>query len=121
MSVEEYLGYGSVVHLNVSNLHHSDYFKIHGGKLDASLSLGTTNDHQPVAYTLVTIARIMKEEFFVNASLFQASGLCGEGVTYYLPRWQNNTLRALAEYAKNSGTLYPPQGTFDIKICYYNW
>jgi hypothetical protein len=53
-----------------------------------------------------TIATFMHENFWNNATIFSSNGICGEGVSYYLPRWQNNTIKALMEYpALNGRTL----------------
>jgi len=104
------MGYGSVIHLNISNLHHDDYFRIHGGNVDGTLSIGTGSFPQPVAYKMATIATFMHENFWNNATMFQSNGICGEGVSYYLPRWQNNTIKALKAYPALKGRLFPPTG-----------
>lgn len=104
------MGYGSVVYLNVSNFHHNDYHKMHGGQKDASLSIGTASSPQPVAYKLATIATFIHENYFNNASVFLNKGICDEGVTFYLPARQNNTIMALAEYAAAKGILSEPRG-----------
>lgn len=109
VSVEDYMGYGSVVYLNISNFHHNDYHKMHGGQKDASLSIGTASSPQPVAYKLATIATFIHENFFNNASVFLNKGICNEGVTFYLPNRQNNTIMALAEYAAAKGIISEPR------------
>jgi hypothetical protein len=107
------MGYGSVIHLNVNNLLHDDYFRIHGGIVAGTLNIGSGSFPQPLAYKMATIATFMHENFWINATTFSSNGICGEGVSYYLPRWQNNTIKALMEYPALKGRTSLPTGMSD--------
>ena len=107
------MGYGSVIHLNVKNLLHDDYFRIHGGNVDGILIIGSGSFPQPLAYKMATIATFMHTNYWNSVTLLSSNGICGQGVSHYLPGWQNNTIKALMEYPALKGMTFLPTGISD--------
>ena len=105
VSVESYLGYGTVLHLNISNLHPHNYYRIQNGHMEGILNVGTQISPKPLYYKLTTIATFVQNAFF-NNHLVENSDSCIGNLTHR----QINIIKAITEYPKMHSRSSLPTG-----------
>lgn len=98
------MGYGSVIKLNMSNIHHSDFPKLPNG---APLTEFTTGAQvqAPISWTMIPISDVMAEEYWRVQDSLVDSGICRE---INLTVWKMNLERALIDYPSLIGGEVPP-------------
>lgn len=112
VSVEGFMGYGTVYTLYISKLSHSDIYKIKGGDLDGTLSIGTIDNPEPLAYKMGTIANFIQDAFWNNSTTFFSNGICSEIDGLNLQQRQANVLKAMGEYPILNGLTSKPLGEY---------
>ncbi|XP_052089245.1 uncharacterized protein LOC127725986, partial [Mytilus californianus] len=108
VSVENYMGYGTVYKLDISKLSHNDFYKIKGGHLDGTLNIGTVGNPEPLAYKMGSIAYFIQDTFWNNSTTFLSNGICSEVDGLNLPQRQTNVVKALGEYPGLNGIISTP-------------
>ncbi|CAG2229464.1 unnamed protein product [Mytilus edulis] len=108
LSVEDYMGYGTIYSLDISKLSHSDIYKINGGHLDGTLSIGTVANSEPLAYNMGTIAYFIQDVFWNNSTAFISNGICSEEGGFNLQQRQANVVKAIGEYPILNGLTSKP-------------
>ncbi|VDI49238.1 Hypothetical predicted protein [Mytilus galloprovincialis] len=108
VSVEDFMGYGTVYTLYISKLSHSDIYTIKGGNLDGTLSIGTIDNPEPLAYKMGTIANFIQDAFWNNSTTFFSNGICSEIDGLNLPQRQANVVKVMGEYPILNGLTSKP-------------
>ncbi|XP_062596049.1 uncharacterized protein LOC134257446 [Saccostrea cucullata] len=110
LKTEPLLGYGSVVQLNMSHLHHSDFPKLPLGSRLAQFSTGFPTK-APISWAMIPISDVIAEKYWQVQDALVDSGICN-GIN--LTVWKNNIERALSEYPTLIGGEVPP--SLEIKL-----
>ncbi|XP_071136831.1 uncharacterized protein [Mytilus edulis] len=108
LSVEDFMGYGTVYKLDFSKLSHSDIYKIKGGHLDGTLSIGTVANSEPLAYNMGTLAYFIQDVFWNNLTSLISNGICSEEGGLNLQQRQANVVKAIGEYPILNGVTSKP-------------
>lgn len=104
LQTEDHLGYGSVVKLNMSHIHHSDFPKLPLGASLTEFSTGA-NVQAPISWTMIPISDVMAETYWRVQDSLVDSGICRE---INLTVWKKNLERALSDYPSLIGGEVPP-------------
>lgn len=107
MKEQRYLGYGTVLQLNMTKFRHTDYPHIQGGQLVKTFSYGSSQSPEPIAVKMVTIAEALDKNFWSNMPSIQEYGVCTNASIINLEEKKTNIIRALSEYATAKGAVEP--------------
>ncbi|XP_034333817.2 uncharacterized protein [Magallana gigas] len=110
LQTEDLMGYGSVIKLNMSNIHHSDFPKLPHGASLTEFSTGA-QVQAPISWTMIPISDVMAEEYWRVQDSLVDSGICRE---INLTVWKMNLERALIDYPSLIGGEVPPP--LEIKL-----
>lgn len=109
-SVDNYMGYGTVIIMDPTQIHHIDLHNLKGGKSVGTLSVGLESDPEPISYKLATIAYFIEDSFWNNGI---DSETCNEQARN-LSGLQSNLIKALSEYPRLYGIQSPPKGNISL-------
>lgn len=96
---------GTFIHVNGSLLSPNDFKDFYGDNSfrHFTSTVGFQGNAQPLIYKLGSIAYFMDKRFFMYAPPQNVIGLCNNFHVDNLTIWQNNTAKAIADYAVNKG------------------
>jgi hypothetical protein len=104
LKTDTLLGYGSVVQLNMSHLHHSDFPHLPPGSPLSQFSIGSPS-RAPISWSLMPISDFLAEDYWRMQDALTDSGVC---TVMNLTVWRTNLETALREYPTLVGGEIPP-------------
>ncbi|XP_061177538.1 uncharacterized protein LOC133186319 [Saccostrea echinata] len=114
MMVEAFEGYGSVVHLNMSHIHHSDFSKLPLGTQISHYTIGAVTE-AVLSWTIIPIFQVFSNDYWQNLDEFYRTGIC-DGDTMNLLQLSKNFVKALSDYSTASGGEKPPSVDMRLPI-----
>ncbi|XP_062622102.1 uncharacterized protein LOC134283612 [Saccostrea cucullata] len=114
MLVEDFQGYGSVVHLNMSHIQHSDFSRLPLGTKISHFTIGAVTE-AILSWTIIPISQVFSNDYWQNLDEFYRNGIC-DGDTMNLFQLKENFVKALNDYPIASGGEKPPSGNILIHI-----
>ncbi|XP_078338770.1 uncharacterized protein LOC111101591 isoform X2 [Crassostrea virginica] len=110
LKAEPLYGYGSLVQLNMSHMHHSDFPKLQHGSHLTDFSTGSPT-LAPISWSMIPISDVMDDKYWRVMGDLTDSGICKE---INLTVWKANLQRAQGEYATSISGETPT--SLEIKL-----